>query len=379
MSFRFQRRIKLFPGVSLNIGKKGASVSLGPRGFRTTLSSRGVKHSVGLPGTGLRYETPYSANRQNNPPQNSIVPQHHIVLGKHAHRSKKPLKRGSLCGKRFQLEYHYPQNKGLSAFPKEASSICNAVIGGMRLRKISSIFLFLSIIGLATFFISWDIGIIAFCTFALAISFKVAAYYFASVKLEYVMDSDWLDFANERMKPFTYLSQTKCLWEVTGSSVGNDKKYNAGCSTVVSRSSASIEKTAPFPFKANVKAFTLSLADSKFVFFPDCVYMIRDSDCEALFYESIKWTIGMTQIPELSAPEDSQIVGETWRYVNKKGGPDRRFSYNPTLSQCLYGEVSLNFANRRCAKLLLSSTNVSRRMIEIKTTSQSSTSWQTKD
>ena len=64
MGFRFNKRIKLAPGLSLNLGKRGASVSIGPRGLKTTIGKRGVKHSVGLPGTGMRYETPYKPIRK---------------------------------------------------------------------------------------------------------------------------------------------------------------------------------------------------------------------------------------------------------------------------------------------------------------------------
>ncbi len=59
MGFRFFRRIRIAPGVYVNLGKKGASVSVGPRGAKMTFGSRGVKSSVGIPGTGIRYETPY--------------------------------------------------------------------------------------------------------------------------------------------------------------------------------------------------------------------------------------------------------------------------------------------------------------------------------
>ena len=59
MGFRFSKRIKLAPGVSLNLGKRGASVSVGPKGMKTTIGKRGVRHSVSIPGTGMRYETPY--------------------------------------------------------------------------------------------------------------------------------------------------------------------------------------------------------------------------------------------------------------------------------------------------------------------------------
>lgn len=71
MGFRFQRRITIVPGISINLGKRGASLSMGPRGCKTTISSRGVKHSCGIPGTGIRYETPYkkwgSSTNQNQP------------------------------------------------------------------------------------------------------------------------------------------------------------------------------------------------------------------------------------------------------------------------------------------------------------------------
>lgn len=56
MGFRFYRRVKLFPGVSLNLGKRGASISVGPRGMKTTFCRNGARTSVGIPGTGMRYE-----------------------------------------------------------------------------------------------------------------------------------------------------------------------------------------------------------------------------------------------------------------------------------------------------------------------------------
>lgn len=79
MGFRFQRRIKILSGVSINIGKRGTSVSVGPQGARTTIGSCGVRHSFGIPGTGIRYETPYrkwGRNQQNGPtpPQTADQP-----------------------------------------------------------------------------------------------------------------------------------------------------------------------------------------------------------------------------------------------------------------------------------------------------------------
>ena len=58
MSFRFWRRIKIAPGVSLNLSKSGGSLSFGPRGAKFTVGSRGKRATVGIPGTGLFYTTP---------------------------------------------------------------------------------------------------------------------------------------------------------------------------------------------------------------------------------------------------------------------------------------------------------------------------------
>jgi len=53
MPLRFWRRVRIAPGVTINLGKRGASVSVGPRGAKTTVGRSGVRQTVGLPGSGL--------------------------------------------------------------------------------------------------------------------------------------------------------------------------------------------------------------------------------------------------------------------------------------------------------------------------------------
>ncbi|MBW3593192.1 MAG: DUF4236 domain-containing protein [Actinobacteria bacterium] len=55
MAWRFQRRKKILPGVSLNLGKRGASASVGRRGAKVSASRRGVTSTLTLLGTGLAY------------------------------------------------------------------------------------------------------------------------------------------------------------------------------------------------------------------------------------------------------------------------------------------------------------------------------------
>ena len=55
MGFRFRRRIRVFPGLTLNLGKQGVSASVGVRGAHVTVGPTGTRTTVGLPGTGLSY------------------------------------------------------------------------------------------------------------------------------------------------------------------------------------------------------------------------------------------------------------------------------------------------------------------------------------
>jgi hypothetical protein len=73
MAFRLFRRIKIAPGITINLSKSGLSASAGMRGARVTLGPRGVRRTVGIPGTGVSYSenrsiggSPKRARRSNS-------------------------------------------------------------------------------------------------------------------------------------------------------------------------------------------------------------------------------------------------------------------------------------------------------------------------
>lgn len=65
MSFRFQRRIRVAPGMRVNLSKRGISTSIGKRGGTVSVGRRGVYGNVGLPGSGLSYRS--KLNKKNTP------------------------------------------------------------------------------------------------------------------------------------------------------------------------------------------------------------------------------------------------------------------------------------------------------------------------
>ena len=62
MPLRYQRRIRIARGVSLNLNKRSISASIGRRGAHFTIGPRGQRSTIGIPGTGLSYTT-YSRTR----------------------------------------------------------------------------------------------------------------------------------------------------------------------------------------------------------------------------------------------------------------------------------------------------------------------------
>jgi hypothetical protein len=57
MSIQFRKRLKIFPGVWLNISKSGWSLSFGGRGFSCNVGPKGHQESIGIPKTGIRFRT----------------------------------------------------------------------------------------------------------------------------------------------------------------------------------------------------------------------------------------------------------------------------------------------------------------------------------
>lgn len=54
-NFRFYRRMRIFPGLSVNLSKSGPSLTVGMRGAHMTVGSRGLRKTIGIPGTGIYY------------------------------------------------------------------------------------------------------------------------------------------------------------------------------------------------------------------------------------------------------------------------------------------------------------------------------------
>lgn len=66
MAWNFRRRIKLLPGVHLNLSKKGVSTTFGVRGASITTGKNGTYLNTSIPGTGIYKRQKIGSNNSNN-------------------------------------------------------------------------------------------------------------------------------------------------------------------------------------------------------------------------------------------------------------------------------------------------------------------------
>ena len=55
MGFRFRKRLKILPGLWLNVSKGGVSTSVGVKGLTVNLKDGKTRTTASIPGTGISY------------------------------------------------------------------------------------------------------------------------------------------------------------------------------------------------------------------------------------------------------------------------------------------------------------------------------------
>ena len=142
---------------------------------------------------------------------------------------------------------------------------------------------------------------------------------------------------------FEELMNCKMTWHVSAkANVHNSNiKYNAGASQVVQKSKISIKYSVPSCIKTNVKVPTIPVGKKTLYFFPDRILIFDGKTVGGLVYNNLIAVQSSQRFIEAgSVPSDGTVVDHTWQYVNKSGGPDKRFSNNRQLPVLMYSDVT---------------------------------------
>jgi uncharacterized tellurite resistance protein B-like protein len=146
------------------------------------------------------------------------------------------------------------------------------------------------------------------------------------------------------------LAQSQKLWRINQSGVlqtGHQQKVNAGAGALVRRSVASVTYGGPKELVTNIAVPGVAADGAAMYFLPDRILLAGKGAFTDIGYDSLRVQDRQTNFIESPGvpPSDAIQVGSTWQYVNKKGGPDRRFKNNPVLPIMKYTELELDSAN----------------------------------
>jgi hypothetical protein len=346
MGFRFRRQVRLLPGVRLNLSKSGASVSLGGRGFHYTVGPKGTRTTVGLPGTGLSWTDykPYA-----KPPRSA--PSISDDQAAPAFQSPLPLQPDEYL---TPIQSAAPEH--IAAFStSELAPILNAISSRLPIFPFAIagfvIVLFLSVSAGSQIFTE---ALAFFCLVLGVVAIQLDRYR-RSVTIVYAPSGIAAEAADPLSRSFAPLSECASAWVVQAEGPTLDWKRHAGATRLNTRKRTAPRLGRPECIRGRASFPCVSFGRQELYFLPDAALFIDRRLVAALHYRDLAISQHPTSfVEEEGTPPDATIVGQTWRFVNKNGGPDRRFNNNRQLPICLYSEIDFHSAGGLNGRLHLS-------------------------
>ncbi len=339
MGSYFRKSIRLGP-FRLNLSRSGAGASLGVRGARLTFTPQGATYvTVGNDGFYYREALP----RDNSP--SDAVPTQNLTPEEIPSAEVAQLVDSS--------------NERLVGQLNERSRKGNPAI---LLYSIAGI---LMVVGLATSASTDDatkIVELGAATAALALGVVLHQDNRArrTTRLFYRLDVVQQRKHANVNEALDHIARCDRIWRIEAKSPTNDWKRNAGASSLVHRTTVTVGQALPPRVKSNIPVKFLNLGVLQLFFFPDMILCQEGARFGAISYEGFRVQHLLTRLIEDEyVPGDSLQVDTTWRYVNKNGGPDRRFNNNRQIPILQYGEIAFTSATGLNVLLNASSSQMS--------------------
>ena len=142
---------------------------------------------------------------------------------------------------------------------------------------------------------------------------------------------------------FNVMAKSYAAWHIKSEGEVYDGKYHAGASNLVERNKIQLGTQNPPFVRTNISTPSIPVGNQTLYFFPDMVLVYETAGVGAVSYSELAVRVSSQRfIEDETVPSDTKVVGETWRYVNKNGGPDRRFNNNRKIPIVLYEDVDLS-------------------------------------
>lgn len=150
----------------------------------------------------------------------------------------------------------------------------------------------------------------------------------------------------ELCKAYHSMQNCQKVWLITSRTTNTE--YKSSASSILNRTSIALLRGAFFDIDTCYDIPRIPLGYSIYCYFYPRFVIVGSSLDTFTVYKYSQIQIQYTSsrfIEDGTVPSDSTKVGTTYMYVNKNGGPDRRYSYNPQRPVMLYGEVTIPLLN----------------------------------
>ncbi|HDV5433022.1 TPA: DUF4236 domain-containing protein [Vibrio cholerae] len=326
MGLYIRKSISVGP-FRFNLSKSGLGVSAGVKGLRVGTGPRGNYVRIGA--NGIYYRSTIPIGSQERVVDNDVMPNYQESFEARTHEPLKEIESAHIS--QIVDSSSAELLKELNEKQKKSSSwpfiliLFFAVTFGINNAELPKWLVALTVIlgGIST----W----VCYTRDTLA----------KTTVLFYDFDPEMESAYNRLFSAAQQMAKANRCWHISASGKVLDKKYHAGASDLIDRKPTSINISEPPRLKTNVKTVSITVGRQTLHFFPDRVLVYDTTGVGAVCYQDLVVMVGDKRfIEDESVPADALIVDKTWKYVNKSGGPDRRFKDNHELPICLYQEIS---------------------------------------
>lgn len=332
MGFYIRKAIRVGPfrfnlsksGVGVSAGVKGLRLGTGPRGNYVHMGRGGLYYRKTLPsGIGNHNQTPVTPSFRA--PRNSELPQEHTEIGHDPLEEIKSVHVTQMVDSSSAslVEELNEKSKKLPIWPSVA--ILGTVLALMAFIKLQApmFALFLAILTVA-------------CTVLAVVKDSLRK----TTVLFFDLEPEIEELYQKLHDVFLQISSSSSIWRIEAEGAIYDQKRNAGASSVLKRTLISLGIGSPAYFKTNLPVPRIPLGEQTLYFLPDKVLMFGPGGVGAVSYPNLQVSVvNMRFIERDKVPQDAQVVDRTWEYVNKQGGPDRRFNDNFEIPVVLYEDI----------------------------------------
>ena len=214
-------------------------------------------------------------------------------------------------------------------------------------------------------------GMIMLVTAAFVTSLAIVVYRKESIEhlvpVEYALEGQIPAWAAQTERTWASLRQLGGSWrivELGQVQTSHQRKINAGASHLSNRVGASFSTDHPKVLVANITVLSVNSGNTTLYFLPDRILVRTGRRWTDVGYQHLRVEVRHQRfIEDGTPPRDGKQVGTTWKFVNKSGGPDRRFKDNRLLPVMLYGRVTLSSSRGLSWILDLSVTDVAESLV----------------